>query len=216
MKYKYSEYFFYYFSTVTFIFLRLEKELKPWMAVSIISNWNDWKLLMNSIHTKFSIICNHWHDCLLMLQKLERLYSKVASSRPVYYSILNSLGQRSQYISIKLYYIGLFCFVKYLLQKGIWIFTNFKPFFLAAGGANPVDQAPSAPAVRQVVRQQPRGGGGGGGGGSPRVTATPKTVRQTPTVTARSQQQQNINNRIGEILSATSASEPPTGKDSNT
>ena len=26
---------------------------------------------------------------------------KVASSRPVYYSILNSLGQRSQYISIK-------------------------------------------------------------------------------------------------------------------
>ena len=28
-------------------------------------------------------------------------YRKVASSRPVYYSILNSLGQRSQYISIK-------------------------------------------------------------------------------------------------------------------
>jgi len=82
----------------------------------------------------------------------------------------------------------------------------------AAGGANPIDQAPSAPAVRQVVRQQPRGGGGGGGGGSPRVTATPKTIRQTtPTVTARSQQQQNINNRIGEILSATSASEPPAG-----
>ena len=94
---------------------------------------------------------------------------------------------------------------------------TLNPFFLAAGGANPVDQAPSAPAVRQVVRQQPRGGGGGGGGGSPRVTATPKTVRQTtPTVTARSQQQQNINNRIGEILSATSASEPPAGKDSNT
>ena len=92
---------------------------------------------------------------------------------------------------------------------------NFKTFFfIAAGGANSVDQAPgsgpSAPAVRQVVRQQPRGGGG-----SPRVTATPKTIRQTtPTVTARSQQQQNINNRIGEILSATSASEPPAGKDS--
>ena len=28
-------------------------------------------------------------------------YRKVASSRPVYYSILNSFGQRSQYISIK-------------------------------------------------------------------------------------------------------------------
>ena len=93
---------------------------------------------------------------------------------------------------------------------------TLKLFFLAAGGANSVDQAPgsgpSAPAVRQVVRQQPRGGGGGG---SPRVTATPKTIRQTtPTVTARSQQQQNINSRIGEILSATSASEPPAGKDS--
>ena len=91
---------------------------------------------------------------------------------------------------------------------------TLKLFFLAAGGANSVDQAPgsgpSAPAVRQVVRQQPRGGGGGGG--SPRVTATPKTIRQTtPTVTARSQQQQNINSRIGEILSATSASEPPAG-----
>ena len=100
--------------------------------------------------------------------------------------------------------------------KKIYEFSKtLNPFFLAAGGANPIDQAPSAPAVRQVVRQQPRGGGGGG---SPRVTATPKqVVRQTtPTVTARSQQQQNINNRIGEILSATSASEPPAGKDSNT
>ena len=29
------------------------------------------------------------------------IYRKVASSRPVYYSILNSLGQRSEYISIK-------------------------------------------------------------------------------------------------------------------
>ena len=29
------------------------------------------------------------------------IYRKVASSRPVYYSILNSFGQRSQYISIK-------------------------------------------------------------------------------------------------------------------
>ena len=31
----------------------------------------------------------------------ETTYRKVASSRPVYYSILNSFGQRSQYISIK-------------------------------------------------------------------------------------------------------------------
>ena len=29
-------------------------------------------------------------------------YRKVASSRPVYYSILNSFGQRSQYVNIKL------------------------------------------------------------------------------------------------------------------
>ena len=29
------------------------------------------------------------------------IYHKVAGSRPVYYSILNSFGQRSQYISIK-------------------------------------------------------------------------------------------------------------------
>ena len=28
-------------------------------------------------------------------------YRKVASNRPVYYSILDSLGERSQYISIK-------------------------------------------------------------------------------------------------------------------
>ena len=32
---------------------------------------------------------------------LKNKHHKVASSRPVYYSILNSLGQRSQYISIK-------------------------------------------------------------------------------------------------------------------
>jgi hypothetical protein len=29
------------------------------------------------------------------------IYRRVASSRPVYYSILNSLGQRSQYVSLK-------------------------------------------------------------------------------------------------------------------
>ena len=37
---------------------------------------------------------------LLSLKKNFR-YCKVASSRPVYYSILDPLGQRSQYISIK-------------------------------------------------------------------------------------------------------------------
>ena len=31
----------------------------------------------------------------------EMAYRKIASSRPVYYSILNSFGQRSRYISIK-------------------------------------------------------------------------------------------------------------------
>ena len=87
---------------------------------------------------------------------------------------------------------------------------HFNFFFPAAGGANPVHQTPSAPA-QQIVQQQPRGGEREGSGSS-RVTATPKTVRQTPQpVTSRSQQQQNnINNRDGEI-SATSASE---GKDS--
>ena len=125
------------------------------------------------------------------------------------YPVCYILSKISNYLRKKIKYILDFCKKEYEFSK------TLNPFFLAAGGANPIDQAPSAPAVRQVVRQQPRGGGGGG---SPRVTATPKqVVRQTtPTVTARSQQQQNINNRIGEILSATSASEPPAGKDSNT
>ena len=37
----------------------------------------------------------------LEFMKFFVIYHKVASSRPVYYSILNSFGQRSQYISIK-------------------------------------------------------------------------------------------------------------------
>ena len=35
------------------------------------------------------------------LNRVELAYRKVTSSRPIYYSILNSFGQRSQYISIK-------------------------------------------------------------------------------------------------------------------
>ena len=40
---------------------------------------------------------------ILLCQKTQRIcdYRKVASSRPVYYSILELFGQRSQYISIK-------------------------------------------------------------------------------------------------------------------
>ena len=67
---------------------------------------------------------------------------------------------------------------------------HFNFFFPAAGGANPVHQTPSAPA-QQIVQQQPRGGEREGSGSS-RVTATPKTVRQTlQPETSMSQQQQN-------------------------
>ena len=38
--------------------------------------------------------------------KLEIMYRKVASSRPVHYLILDSLCQRSKYISIKLPFIS--------------------------------------------------------------------------------------------------------------
>ena len=49
---------------------------------------------------------HHMFSRFLNLRKnvtifLSARYRKVASSRPVYYSILNSFGQRSQYISIK-------------------------------------------------------------------------------------------------------------------
>ena len=36
-----------------------------------------------------------------VVESIEYTYRKVTSSRPVYYSILNSFGQRVQYISIK-------------------------------------------------------------------------------------------------------------------
>ena len=36
-----------------------------------------------------------------LIVSLDNIYRKVASSRPVYYSILDSLAQRPQYISIK-------------------------------------------------------------------------------------------------------------------
>ena len=52
----------------------------------------------------------------------------------------------------------------------------------------------------------------GSGGGRATITATPKTVRQ-PLPTARNQQQQNINNRIGEILSATGTEPAPMNRD---
>ena len=52
---------------------------------SWISYWN--------INSKIS------PKCIDLFLKL--IYHKVASSRPVYYSILDSLGQRSQYIIIK-------------------------------------------------------------------------------------------------------------------
>ena len=45
------------------------------------------------------------NGCAIQFMKdcqVENSYSKVASGRPVYYSTLNSFGQRSQYISIKL------------------------------------------------------------------------------------------------------------------
>ena len=41
-----------------------------------------------------------------VIKVMKSMYSKVASSRPVYYSILNSFGQRSQYISIKFPFIN--------------------------------------------------------------------------------------------------------------
>ena len=53
------------------------------------------------------------------------IYRKVASSRPVYYSILNSLGQRSQKISIK------FPLHKQSENAWVWRATNRDSLLLA-------------------------------------------------------------------------------------
>ena len=46
----------------------------------------------------FTFLSIDWHMKVFLMSKT---YCKVSSSRPVYYSILNYLGQRSQCISIK-------------------------------------------------------------------------------------------------------------------
>ena len=47
------------------------------------------------MHKQYSIVK------YIVLNRQTSTYHKVGSSRPVYYSILNSLGHRSQFISIK-------------------------------------------------------------------------------------------------------------------
>ena len=76
-------------------------------------------------------------------------------------------------------------------------------FHLAGGAAGSGDQTQSAPTIRGQAARQPRGGRAGS------VSTTPKTSRQS-LPTARNQQQQSINNRIGEILSATNPEASPT------
>ena len=91
-------------------------------------------------------------------------------------------------------------------------FSKYVIIFTAGIASASGEQSQSAPPVRGQARM-PRGGGtvGGRGGsmaGSMSASTTPKISRQPLQPTARSQQQQSINNRIGEILSATN--DPPT------
>ena len=88
----------------------------PWNFLEIVSPgmWSRWIansngfqgmniLLLLQIRLKISWF---FGPCVILDQvwrfSLTFEYCKVASSRPVYYSILNSFGQRSQYISIEI------------------------------------------------------------------------------------------------------------------
>ena len=68
--------------------------------------WNFWKKLSLGVRSSCGG-CWFAKECLVecatvcVKSVVILIYRKVASSRPVYYSILNSFGQRSQYISIK-------------------------------------------------------------------------------------------------------------------
>ena len=75
------------------------------------------RLILTALVTKLSkvLICrlnerlSKWFGCAAIIIEIRLfvrfsafyIYRIVASSRPVYYSILNSFGQKSQYISIK-------------------------------------------------------------------------------------------------------------------
>ena len=54
-----------------------------------------WKSTVSLMSFNYLLLASLYAHHLELLE-----YRKVASSRPVYYSILNSFGQRSQYISI--------------------------------------------------------------------------------------------------------------------
>ena len=54
--------------------------------------WDLSEILVQIIFSSLALVLKYWNVFK---------YRKVTSSKPVYYSILNSLGQRSQYISIK-------------------------------------------------------------------------------------------------------------------
>ena len=66
------------------------------------------KSLFNNLHVHilfFLVFFSYLHglirDCTFIYFQKKSTYRKDASSRPVYYSILEPFGQRSQYISIK-------------------------------------------------------------------------------------------------------------------
>ena len=65
--------------------------------------------LDNSEQKYFLRISNHvmysWEPAIYSFLK-KIIYRKVASGRPFYYSILNTLGQRSQYININFTLLG--------------------------------------------------------------------------------------------------------------
>ena len=113
-----------------------------------------WTVLNSNLPKKLPKEGPYWHffSVKLMWKSHKQLLHLVQSSvcsTPVYYSILNSFGHRSQYISIKLYYIGLlFCQIPIGKTNMIFFFTNFKPFFSSSRWCQPRrsgSKCPSSP-----------------------------------------------------------------------
>ena len=64
--------------------------------------WSTWKIIKIDLNIHAVQFLEEFGSQIQSIYcKLLQIYCKVVSSRPVYYSILETFGQRSQYISIK-------------------------------------------------------------------------------------------------------------------
>ena len=99
-------------SLLSILSLFFEKTLRIWSS-SNVSGTRSFDFNLVLVRPCAAFLPVGTTDCcteLLLLPRLKQIYlkkalfskyHKIASSRPVYYSILKSFGQRSQYISIK-------------------------------------------------------------------------------------------------------------------